>query len=192
MRESHKGGELDHNRSIFLDEVGELPPPVKLLRVLEDHKVLRIGGRTPRTLDMRFVAAANRDLEVEVARGNFRQDLYFRLNGISFVIPPLRARSQRSRRWPSGSSPWRVRRSTAPSPLRQSLDALVYAWPGNVRELCNVIERAAVPSSGDAITPADLPQQVRRGRQLDRQPRSRGLAREAQPSARGRRRARRW
>src|SRR5262249_42601323 len=80
--------------SIFLDEVGELPMSiqVKLLRVIEERVGTRVGGLKPRPLDVRFIAATNRDLEAEIARGAFRQDLYFRLNGATLVIPPLRER----------------------------------------------------------------------------------------------------
>jgi two-component system response regulator AtoC len=154
--------------TVFLDEVGELPPAVqvKLLRVLEDRKVLRIGGRTPRKLDVRFVAATNRDLEAEVAAGTFRQDLYFRLNGVSFLIPPLRDRV-------AEIAPLAERFLVAASqtldrtePLRLAPEALGYLerypWPGNVRELRNAIERAAVLVSGDLIVPADLPSHVTR------------------------------
>jgi two-component system, NtrC family, response regulator AtoC len=79
---------------VFLDEVGELPHTiqVKLLRVLEEQQVLRVGGRVPRSIDVRFVSATHRDIEAEVARGAFRQDLYFRLNGVTLTIPPLRER----------------------------------------------------------------------------------------------------
>jgi DNA-binding NtrC family response regulator len=152
--------------TIFLDEVGELPPAVqvKLLRVLDDRKVLRIGGRTPRKLDVRFIAATNRDLEAEVARGNFRQDLYFRINSLSFVIPPLRARvaevAPLAERFLAEAGQILDRTE----PLRISAEALGYleryAWPGNVRELRNVMERAAVLSSGDVILPVDLPSRV--------------------------------
>ncbi|HSR98207.1 MAG TPA: sigma 54-interacting transcriptional regulator [Kofleriaceae bacterium] len=154
--------------TVFLDEVGELPAPVqvKLLRVLEDHKVLRIGGRTPKKLDVRFVAATNRDLEAEVAAGRFRQDLYFRLNGVSFVIPPLRERTAEiaplAERFLAAAGATLDRTA----PLRLSPDALRdlegYAWPGNVRELRNAIDRAAVLASGDIIMPADFPGHITR------------------------------
>jgi transcriptional regulator with PAS, ATPase and Fis domain len=157
LLESADGG------TVFLDEVGELPLAVqiKLLRVLEDRKVLRIGGRTARSLDVRFVAATNRDLEAEVSRGTFRQDLYFRLNGLCFVIPPLRARvteiAPLAERFLAAASRTLDRNDS----LRLSAEALAYLerhpWPGNVRELRNVVERAAVLSSGDAIVPTDLP-----------------------------------
>jgi two-component system response regulator AtoC len=137
---------------------------VKLLRVLEDRKVMRIGGRTPRKLDVRFVAATNRDLEAEVARGSFRQDLYFRLNGVAFTIPPLRARvteiAPLAERFLAAAAQTLDRLE----PLRLSPSALRclerYAWPGNVRELRNVIERAVVLSVGDEIAPADLPRHL--------------------------------
>jgi transcriptional regulator with PAS, ATPase and Fis domain len=83
-----------HGGTVFLDEVGELPPAlqVKLLRVFEERHVRRVGALASRAVDLRFVAATNRDLDAEIARGGFRRDLYFRLNGISIVIPPLRER----------------------------------------------------------------------------------------------------
>ena len=82
---------------MFLDEVGELPPALqaKLLRVIETREVLRVGGVRARKIDVRFVAATNRDLEAEVARGGFRRDLYFRLNGMTLTVPPLRERPAR-------------------------------------------------------------------------------------------------
>ena len=142
--------------TVFLDEIGELPMAVqvKLLRVIEERTVTRVGGLASRLLDVRFVAATNRDLEVEVARGTFRQDLFFRLNGITIVVPPLRARP--------GEIPALARlfvgeacaRAGAP-PLDITPDALAllssYRWPGNVRELRNVVERAALLANGGDI-----------------------------------------
>lgn len=172
--------------TIFLDEVGEIPPPVqvKLLRVLEDRKVLRIGGRTPRKLDVRFVAATNRNLEAEVARGNFRQDLYFRLNVVSFVIPPLRTRIEELAPLAERFLAVAGQTHNRAEPLRLSPEALGYLerydWPGNVRELRNMMERAAVLSSGDVISPADLPGHVTN---VTESPKRQGIPRSETPAA---------
>ncbi|AUX26393.1 sigma-54 dependent transcriptional regulator [Sorangium cellulosum] len=163
LLESADGGTL------FLDEIGELPLAcqAKLLRVLEDRKVLRLGGRAPRRIDLRFVAATNRDLEAEVARGAFRQDLYFRLNGISLVVPPLRERACEiaplARRFLEEACRHLGQRR-APRISPEALAVLeAYAWPGNVRELRNVIERAAVLCAGDSVLPGDLPPHLQGG-----------------------------
>jgi len=147
--------------TVFLDEVGELPMniQVKLLRVLEDRMVMRVGGLTPRPIDVRFVAATNRDLAIEVENGRFRQDLFFRLNGISLRIPPLRER-------PSEIVPLaamfaaRAAASVGKEPpaldptANSALEA--HRWPGNVRELRNVIERAVVLCPDGLILPEHL------------------------------------
>jgi len=156
LLESAAGGTL------FLDEIGELPLAIqsKLLRALEERKVLRIGARAERDIDVRFVAATNRDPEHEIERGTFRQDLYFRLNGISFLIPPLRERRQ--------EIPHLARMFLARARAELSAPALSiasptlallekYAWPGNVRELKNVIERGAVLCQGTELMPEHLP-----------------------------------
>jgi two-component system response regulator AtoC len=165
LLESADGG------TIFLDEVGELPLPVqvKLLRVLEDHKVLRIGGRAPRTLDVRFVAATHRDLEAEVTKGTFREDLYFRLNVVSFVVPPLRKRVADIAPLARQFLATELKKYDRANELQLSPEALTwlerYTWRGNVRELRNVIERAVVLSRGDTIVPADLPERITSGGQ---------------------------
>jgi len=149
--------------TVFLDEVGELPLSIqaKLLRVLEDRKVMRVGGRTPIEIDVRFVAATNRDLETAVASGAFREDLYYRLNGFPLTIPPLRSR--RREVVPLAlqflqTACERVGRRDVPSLTGETVDLLVgYAWPGNVRELRNVIERAVVLGGEGCIEPHHLP-----------------------------------
>ena len=152
--------------TLFLDEVGELPLSIqtKLLRALEDRKVLRVGGRAERDVDVRFVAATNRDVEAEAEAGTFRQDLYYRLNGISFTIPPLR---ERQAEIPALCRMFLARCNAELSraqPLSLSEEALElltnYAWPGNVRELRNAIERGAVLCSGHVLGPEHLPQRV--------------------------------
>ncbi|MFO0611459.1 MAG: sigma-54 dependent transcriptional regulator [Polyangiaceae bacterium] len=152
--------------TVFLDELGELPMTiqVKLLRVLEERRVMRVGGRTPIPVDVRFVAATNRDLEAAIAKGTFREDLYFRLNGIAFEIPPLRARPTEilpfAERFVGLAADKLDRR--APRIAERAAAALErYSWPGNVRELKNVMERAVVLSA-DAIEEQHLPAKVTR------------------------------
>jgi two-component system, NtrC family, response regulator AtoC len=155
--ESANGG------TVFLDEVGEMPmtTQVKLLRVLEERKVRRVGALKSTPIDVRFVAATNRDLEVEVARGTFRKDLYFRLNGISLVIPPLRERLEEIEglaRVLVAESSQRMGRRAEPELSPEVLDLLrQYPWPGNIRELRNVLERAVLLCSGDRIEKSHLP-----------------------------------
>jgi two-component system response regulator AtoC len=149
--------------TVFLDEVGELPVSmqVKLLRVIEERRVLRVGGRHPRDVDVRFVAATNRDLEAEIGRGRFRQDLFFRLNGIALQIPPLRERPLEieplAKLFAIGVSK-QLERRNPPSLAPEVLEIFgKYAWPGNVRELKNVIERAIVLCDGRVVLPEHLP-----------------------------------
>jgi Nif-specific regulatory protein len=154
--------ELAHGGTLFLDEVGELTPMIqaKLLRVLQEREFERVGGTRPLTVDLRVVAATNKNLEEAVAKGAFRQDLYYRLNVVSVTMPPLRKRrddiqllasyfcstfSKKCKRRVLGISP------EARTMLRE------YDWPGNVRELQNVIERAVVLGSNELITPEDIP-----------------------------------
>jgi two-component system, NtrC family, response regulator AtoC len=157
LLESADGG------TVFLDEIGELPAgiQVKLLRVLENRTILRIGAVRPRAIDVRFVAATNRDLVAEVRLGNFRQDLYFRLNGVTLRVPPLRERIGEidglARRFVEEACA-RESRKLVPALSAQALERLrAYSWPGNVRELRNVIDRAVVLCRGDAILDVDLP-----------------------------------
>jgi transcriptional regulator with GAF, ATPase, and Fis domain len=148
--------ELAHGGTIFLDEIGELTLDVqtKLLRVLQEHEFDRVGGQKPIKVDVRVIAATNRDLEKCVREGTFRQDLYYRLNVFPIVLPPLRERREdipllvrflmtrfRAR---LGK---RLDRVDEPSMQRM----LNYAWPGNVRELENVLERAAILCNTPAL-----------------------------------------
>ncbi len=149
--------------TVFLDEVGELSPAIqaKLLRVLEERKVMRVGSLEPRSIDVRFIAATNRDLRHECEAGRFRLDLFYRLNGISLEIPPLRARKSEiaplAKRFVKGVS------GAGPAPdLAPGTLALLEAhdWPGNVRELRNAIERSVVLAGSGPILPDHLPPEV--------------------------------
>ncbi len=151
-----------HEGSLFLDEVGDLSPALqaKLLRVLQEGEFIPVGSTKTRRVDVRFIAATNKDLEEEVVQGRFREDLFYRLNVITLNLPPLRERpedieplarhlldkiSRKSRRTVQGFTP-------------DALKALQeYHWPGNVRELENVMERCAILARGGMITPALLP-----------------------------------
>jgi DNA-binding NtrC family response regulator len=155
--------ETANGGTLFLDEVGELPPAtqVKLLRVLEERKVLRVGGRAPRAIDIRVVSATHRDLELAIEQGHFRADLYYRLNGISFSVPPLRERKADIDALAShfvSRAAREQQRETVPQLTEAVLQRLrEYAWPGNIRELRNVLDRAVVLCDGPALTPAHLP-----------------------------------
>jgi transcriptional regulator with PAS, ATPase and Fis domain len=152
--------------TLFLDEVGDLPPAtqVKLLRVLEEQQVLRVGARTPRPVDVRVIAATNRHLEQEIARGAFREDLFYRLNGLSIVVPPLRQRSRDVEPLALRFIEEALKQLDRRRSLELSSAALAllesYPWPGNVRELRNVIERAVLLCEGTTILPQHLPQHV--------------------------------
>ncbi len=149
--------------SVFLDEVGELPHSiqVKLLRVIEERMVLRVGGLKPRALDVRFIAATNRDLEAEIGRGSFRQDLFFRLNGATLVIPPLRERPAEIPGLARAFLDTAARQAGLARPpelSNEALDELMrYSWPGNIRELRNVVERAVLLSGEAQIQARHLP-----------------------------------
>jgi transcriptional regulator with PAS, ATPase and Fis domain len=152
--------------SVFLDEVGELPMSVqvKLLRVLEERQVRRVGGLRSRPFDIRFIAATNRDLGEAVHGGTFRADLFYRLNGISLVIPPLRQRTgeidELSRRFVEDASA-RAERTPVPRIAPEAMEWLKsHSWPGNIRELQNTMERAVLLCTGDEITLEHLPPSV--------------------------------
>jgi transcriptional regulator with PAS, ATPase and Fis domain len=141
--------------TVFLDEVGELPMSVqvKLLRMLEERQVRRVGGIRAKPFDIRFIAATNRDLAEAVRAGSFRADLFYRLNGISLVIPPLRQRvgeiDELSRRFVDEASE-RAGRARPPSIAAEAMAWLRrHDWPGNIRELQNTMERAVLLSMDD-------------------------------------------
>ena len=157
--------EVADGGTLFLDEIGELAPALqaKLLRVLQQQEFERVGGTRPIRIDVRIVAATNRDLDAAAKANAFRQDLYFRLNVISMTMPPLRDHREDiptlSAHFVEHFSKKLKRRVTGISEkARESL--LRYDWPGNVRELENAIERAVVLGSSEFILPEDLPEAV--------------------------------
>jgi DNA-binding NtrC family response regulator len=158
--------ELAHRGTLFLDEISELYPElqVKLLRVLEERQVMRVGGSELIDVDFRLIAATNRDLEKEVAEGRFREDLYYRLKVVTLRIPPLRERPGDVLQLADHFLALFCQEHGKP-PKRLSPDAAElltrFPWPGNVRELRNVIESSVIFHQGDEIGPGDLPIEVR-------------------------------
>lgn len=171
--------------TLFLDEIGETSAAmqVKLLRVLQEQELQRVGGEETITVDVRIIAATNRDLEAEVKKGNFREDLYYRLNVVQLTVPPLRDRH--------GDIPVLVDyfAEKFARKNRRSLESVTpecmalleqYPWPGNVRELENAIERGIILMRGDQLTEKSLPLPVQNhNRSLD----SDGAVDEASPSS---------
>jgi DNA-binding NtrC family response regulator len=148
--------------TLFLDEVGEMPLALqaKFLRVLEQKEVTRVGALRPRPIDIRILSASNRDLEAEIRAERFRRDLFFRLNGVTIVVPPLRDRLDEIEPLARGfvESTCRALERRLPALSAQALAALrTHSWPGNVRELRNVMERAVVLCAGDEIRLEHLP-----------------------------------
>jgi DNA-binding NtrC family response regulator len=151
--------------TFFLDEIGETTPAtqVKLLRVLQQREIIPVGATEAKPVHARVIAATNRDLEEEIKRGNFRSDLYYRLNVISIILPPLRERPNDIavlselflKR--TGEMRGELPKGLAP----EALEAMQkYSWPGNVRELENALERAAILTKGDSIPLSALPERV--------------------------------
>ena len=156
--------------TIFLDEVGELALPLqaKLLRALQEREVERLGGKRPIPVDIRVVAATNRDLEEAVKAGTFRKDLYYRLNVVSVHLPPLRERRDDLVLLIRHFAQLKAKEMGIPEKILkpEAVDALLsYPWPGNVRELENLIERLLVLCESQTIGFQDLPEQVRRTEQ---------------------------
>jgi two-component system response regulator HydG len=157
--------EMADRGTLFLDELGELPAAFqsKLLRVLQEREFERVGGTQPIRVDVRILAATNRDLESAVAAGAFRKDLYYRLNVVSLAMPPLRDRREDipmlARYFAAKHGKRVTRKVSGLSP--EALSRLeAYEWPGNVRELENAIERAVVLGATELIIPEDLPEAV--------------------------------
>ena len=157
--------ELANEGTVFLDEIGDMPAAlqVKLLRVLAEQEIDRLGGSKPVKVNVRFITATHRNIEDAIKEGKFREDLYYRLNIIPIVIPPLRDRKS--------DIPLLVQHFLKKCNENQDHQAKVisdetiqmlanYSWPGNIRELGNFIERMVVLSMGDNITPRDLPEKV--------------------------------
>jgi DNA-binding NtrC family response regulator len=158
--------ELASQGTLFLDEVGDMSPKtqVDLLRILQDRELRRLGGTRPITVDVRFIAATNMDLKVEIDERRFREDLYYRLNVVPVVVPPLRERREDIpllldsflREFCS------IYQKPPKTFASRTLELLIhYSWPGNIRELRNLVERLVLLSRTDPIGPADLPEQIR-------------------------------
>lgn len=157
--------EMANEGTLFLDEIGELPLnlQVKLLQVLQEHRLVRIGGIKPITVNIRVIAATNRDIENMVKKGEFREDLFYRLNVVPITIPPLRERrddiipliyhflEEYNRKY-----------DKAKKISAEAKDILIkYNWPGNVRELENTVERLVVTVEEDVILPHHLPENLK-------------------------------
>jgi DNA-binding NtrC family response regulator len=157
--------ELAHGGTIFLDEIGDMAPALqaKLLRVLEERRFRRVGGTRDISVDIRVVAATNKDLRTAVDQGAFRKDLYYRLQVLTITIPPLRERRDDIPLLARHFLEHFGREFKKPAPrLHPDAERLLvgYDWPGNVRELRNVIERAMILAEGSEIVPADLPPEL--------------------------------
>jgi transcriptional regulator with PAS, ATPase and Fis domain len=157
--------EIAHGGTVFLDEIADLAVELqtKLLRVLQEREFERVGGTTPIAVDLRVIAATNRDIEAAVKAGSFREDLYHRLNVIALTLPPLRDRKEDI----PALAHYFLRKFSIETKKNftaiaaEAQDKLLgYEWPGNVRELANVIERAVVLGEGPQLTLHHLPARV--------------------------------
>lgn len=156
--------EMANGGTLFLDEIGDISPAtqIKLLRVLQERRFERLGGTRPIEVDVRIVSATNRDLQKLIAEGDFREDLFYRLNVVPVTLPPLRQRTSDIallvahflEKFKAGE------RRLSPEAMRALAE---YQWPGNIRELENTIERIVILSHGEEIGLADLPAEVRSG-----------------------------
>jgi DNA-binding NtrC family response regulator len=157
--------EAAHGGTLFLDEIGEVPPAmqVKLLRALQERQIRRVGENRNREVNVRVLAATNRNLVDEIRAARFRQDLYYRLRVIEIVIPPLRERREDIlplARSALAATAARTRRKVSGFTPAAAHQLLRYAWPGNVRELENAVERAVVLARRNRIDVEDLPPEV--------------------------------
>ncbi|MBN1622410.1 MAG: sigma-54-dependent Fis family transcriptional regulator [Endomicrobiales bacterium] len=153
--------EVADGGTLFIDEIGEMPMSLqsKLLRIIETQNFRRLGSNKEIKVDVRIIAATNRDLKEEVSKGSFRKDLFYRLNVFPVHLPPLRERREDIpilvNHFIANS---KVTTTTKKKVKKESIDILMkYDWPGNIRELANIIERAIIISSGETIMPQDLP-----------------------------------
>lgn len=159
--------ELAHNGTIFLDEIGDMPlnTQAKILRVLETAEIERLGGHEKIPVDIRIIAATNKDLLQQIEMGYFRQDLYYRINTFTLTIPPLRERKEDvlplARHFLDFYA--RNRRGGIKKRLSRAAELLLWdhSWPGNVRELRNAMERAVILAAGNSIEPEVLPKEIR-------------------------------
>lgn len=158
--------EVAHGGTLFLDEIGEMSPGIqaKLLRFLQEGEIYRVGGKEPIRVDIRLISATNRELEKEVIKGNFREDLFYRINTITLSTPPLRRRKD--------DIPVLIDHFLKKGPHQflnrgQSVDdeamhvLMKYDWPGNIRELQNVCERLQILADGEVVTVNDLPDTIK-------------------------------
>ncbi len=169
---TQRRGKFDqaHQGTLFLDEIGDmsLKTQAKVLRILQEHKFERVGGNKTIEVDVRVIAATNKDLEKEIAKGNFREDLYYRLNVIPFHVPPLRERKADISRLANHFLQYFCRKESRETKTldEESMHAITnYSWPGNVRELKNLIERLTIMSPGTTIIRSQIPQAIHNGQQ---------------------------
>ena len=164
---TQRRGKFDqaHRGTLFLDEIGDmsLKTQAKVLRILQERKFERVGGNKTIEVDVRVIAATNKDLEKEIAAGNFREDLYYRLNVIPFHVPPLRERGADIPHLATHFLEYFCSKESRETKRLddEAMQAIQsYSWPGNVRELKNLIERLVIMSPGNTITRAQLPQSI--------------------------------
>ncbi|MFT3686301.1 MAG: sigma-54 dependent transcriptional regulator [Phycisphaerales bacterium] len=160
--------EFANHGTLFLDEIGDMPLPMqaKLLRVLETGQVVRVGSNEPRQTDVRIVSATNKDLQAMIAKGEFREDLYFRIKGAEVLLPPLRERREDVPRIVNHALAKAMTKIVPGAPVPSITDAAMmrlaaYSWPGNVRQLLNVVQNLIVAAIGEGNDPNALTLDVR-------------------------------